>query len=139
MLASLDRSCLDFAHLPCLLAPSPLSAFYIAYGDYGARRPKSSSYETWIVMQGIVAGVLATGIIWNFFRYIGAACSSGRLAPSTPFPTRWLTENAFVMVAPPPPRSMTLEWQEATNEQLKEMNVSSLASCLCLAPGFAGR
>lgn len=28
------------------------------------------------------------------------------------------------LAAPPPPRSMTLEWQEATNEQLKEMNVS---------------
>jgi hypothetical protein len=47
------------------------AAFYIAYGDYGARRPKSSSYETWVVAQGIVAGLLATGIIWNFFRYIG--------------------------------------------------------------------
>lgn len=55
----------------CLLPCPP--AFYIAYGDYGARRPKSSSYENWVVLQGIVAGVLATGIIWNFFRYIGAA------------------------------------------------------------------
>lgn len=32
----------------------------------------------------------------------------------------------LLCVAPPPPRSMTLEWQEASNEQLKELGVSPL-------------
>jgi Cytochrome c oxidase subunit IV len=32
-----------------------------------------------------------------------------------------------VLVTPPPPRTMTVEWQEATNERLKELGIEPIS------------
>ncbi|CDZ98270.1 Cytochrome c oxidase, subunit IV/COX5b [Phaffia rhodozyma] len=68
------------------------AAYYVAFGEYGARRKKSSVYETKVVFMMILGGVFTAAIGWNGFR----------------------------IMAPPPGKTSTIEYQRSMNDYMKE-------------------
>lgn len=70
------------------------AAWYISYGTWGPRRPVLAKGSASIIVKGVLIGVAAAFGIFGLFR----------------------------LVAPPLPKTMSEEWQTATNEQLDEIN-----------------
>ncbi|KAG2019637.1 hypothetical protein CC2G_005057 [Coprinopsis cinerea AmutBmut pab1-1] len=75
------------------------AAYYVAFGPHGPRAPTHKSGDTAKILLG-VAALLGVSLTVNF-----AVRSS----------------------APPPPKSMSTEWQEASNERAKEMKIDPIS------------
>jgi cytochrome c oxidase subunit 4 len=75
-----------------------LPAYYVAYGAHGPRAPLNQPGNGLRVLGGTA---LAIGTAFAIF-------------------------SGFRARAPPPPKSMTKEWQEAMNEKAKEDNLNPI-------------
>ncbi|VDB82753.1 unnamed protein product [Peniophora sp. CBMAI 1063] len=75
------------------------AAYYVSFGPHGPRAPINPPGTTLKVALGVTGLLAATGVVW--------------------FTTRSL--------APPPPKTMSKEWQEASNERAKEMRINPIS------------
>ena len=88
-----------------------IAAFYIAYGPHGPRKGPPPG-ENWQVLKYTIAALLVSSAIFAGIRW-GAR---------------------------PPPKTMSREWQEATNEYLKvsDLSMPSSVSLFLLTPSLPG-
>ena len=92
-------------------------AYYVAFGPYGPRTPVSppgQGLKVFLYTMGLVgvAGLIALGVR-----------SRGEFPASIRYPTgncTRLTRVVTLFLAPPPPKTLTREWQEASNERARE-------------------
>jgi len=72
--------------------------YYINFGPHGPRAEKVK--DGWQIVGGLVTCIVVSfGLFWILRQYI----------------------------TPPPPRTMTREWQEATNRRLKELGIEPIS------------
>ncbi|KAJ7229179.1 cytochrome c oxidase subunit IV-domain-containing protein [Mycena pura] len=87
------------------------AAYYVAFGPHGRRKPIHEKGEGFKIFLGVVAAVGLSGVLWYAIRH----------------------------VSPPPPQTMSKEWQEAMNERALEQKMNPLtgiASEGYKGPGF---
>ena len=90
--------------------------YYINFGPHGPRAEKVR--DGWQVAGGVATCVFISFIIfWGLRQYSIAL----------------LLMNVDDLVSPPPPRTMTREWQEATNQRMKELGIEPISG-----PGSEG-
>jgi len=74
------------------------AAYYIAFGPHGPRAPIKPPGANATIIFGVVLGIGAAGAIYGLIR----------------------------ANAPPPPKSMSREWQEAMNERARSKNINPI-------------
>jgi cytochrome c oxidase subunit 4 len=92
-------------------------AYYVAFGPHGPRAPVNPQGTTVKVVAGVGVLIASAGLIYGGIRSVGAlmfALLCGRCGGS------------FCVVAPPPPRTITKEWEEASNERAKEHKMNPI-------------
>ncbi|KAI0034523.1 cytochrome c oxidase subunit IV family [Vararia minispora EC-137] len=75
------------------------AAYYVNFGPHGPRKPVNPPGTTMQVTAGVVGLLAVTGALWAVIRSF----------------------------ADPAPKTMTKEWQEASNERAKEMNLNPIS------------
>ncbi|KAH8832548.1 COX4, subunit IV of cytochrome c oxidase [Flagelloscypha sp. PMI_526] len=85
------------------------AAYFIAFGPHGPRAPVSKPGDNLKILVSVVALVGFAGIIHFTMRSIGGA----------------------------PPKTMTREWQEASNERAKEMKLNPITGIT--SEGYSGK
>ncbi|KAF3941736.1 hypothetical protein ABW19_dt0210101 [Dactylella cylindrospora] len=74
------------------------ASYWIAFGPHGPRRGDPPG-ETWYVVKGAVTVIIATGLFWF---------------------------GGHALTAKPPPKTMSKEWQEMSNEYMKEQKIEPI-------------
>ena len=108
----------------CLLSHT---AYYVSFGPHGPREPVSKEGDGLKIILGVVGLLGVSGLVFAGIRSMGvylfleficysivaviAAVDCERL------PSIFSTNAVFPLVAPPPPKTMTREWEEASNEK----------------------
>jgi len=85
------------------------AAYYVSFGPHGPRTPINPPGTVLQVVLGVAALVGVTGVIWSITRSL----------------------------AQPAPRTMTKEWQEASNERAKELHINPISGVG--SEGFKGK
>jgi len=85
------------------------AAYYVAFGPHGPRAPTSAPGEGFKVFLGTTALVGAAGVLFFVLQHF----------------------------ASPPPKTLTKEWQEASNERAKEMNLNPITGIS--SEGYSGK
>jgi len=85
------------------------AAYYVAFGPHGPRAPTSAPGEGLKVLFGTVGLVGLAGVVFFVVQHF----------------------------APPPPKTLTKEWQEASNERAKEMNLNPITGIS--SEGYSGK
>ncbi|KAA1469312.1 cytochrome c oxidase subunit IV [Dentipellis sp. KUC8613] len=85
------------------------AAYYVAFGPHGPRTPVNPAGTVPKVIFGVAALVASAGLIYAGLRSL----------------------------APPPPRTLTKEWEEATNERAKELKINPISGIS--SEGYQGK
>ncbi|KAF8263572.1 cytochrome c oxidase subunit IV-domain-containing protein [Lactarius quietus] len=85
------------------------AAYYVAFGPHGPRAPVSPPGTTVKVVAGVGVLIATAGLIYGGIR----------------------------SVAPPPPRTITKEWEEASNERAKELKINPITGIS--SEGYSGK
>lgn len=113
------------------------TAYYVAFGPHGPRAPITPAGTTPKIIFGMTVILAATSLVFFGVRSQGAFTSSlPGLTLLTGFPLLlWSlcvpipvspAVRNYVCTAPPPPRTITKEWEEASNVRAKEMNINPI-------------
>jgi cytochrome c oxidase subunit 4 len=84
-------------------------AYYVAFGPHGPRAPVNPQGTTVKVVAGVGVLIASAGLIYGGIR----------------------------SVAPPPPRTITKEWEEASNERAKEHKMNPITGIS--SEGYSGK
>ena len=107
------------------------AAYYVAFGPHGPRTPVSPPGQGLKVLLSTLGLVGVAGSIAWGVRARGGCWCAVRLV---------CVDLGFFFVAPPPPKTLTREWQEASNDRAREQNLdpitgaSSPPSFFCARP-----
>ncbi|KAI0729888.1 COX4, subunit IV of cytochrome c oxidase [Fomitopsis betulina] len=85
------------------------AAYYVAFGPHGPRRPINPPGTTLKVTLGAVAGIAAAGVLFA-------------------------TAKSF---SPPPPKTISKEWEEAANERALEQKMNPISGIA--SEGYTGK
>ncbi|KAF9532833.1 COX4, subunit IV of cytochrome c oxidase [Crepidotus variabilis] len=85
------------------------AAYYVAFGPHGPRAPTSKPGDGLKIFLSTVALIGAAGVV-----FLGV-----------------------LSISPPPPKTMTKEWQEASNERAKEMKLNPITGIT--SEGYQGK
>lgn len=85
------------------------AAYYVAFGPHGSRVPATKQGEQSKVALGVLAALAATGVLWTVIR----------------------------QYAKEPPRTMTKEWQAASNERALEQKQNPITGIA--SEGYKGK
>ncbi|KAN0107027.1 cytochrome c oxidase subunit IV [Russula decolorans] len=85
------------------------AAYYVAFGPHGPRAPVNPPGTTVKIFTGVSALIGAAGLL-----YVG-----------------------FRAIAPPPPKTITKEWEEASNERAKELKINPISGIS--SEGYSGK
>ncbi|OCH88817.1 cytochrome c oxidase subunit IV [Obba rivulosa] len=85
------------------------AAYYVAFGPHGPRAPTHKPGDTVKLLLGTLAGIAVAGGVFAWFR----------------------------SRAPPPPRSLTKEWEEASNELAREQKMNPISGIS--SEGYKGK
>lgn len=85
------------------------AAYYVAFGPHGPRAPVNPPGTTVKILTGVSALIGAAGLLYAGFRAI----------------------------APPPPKTITKEWEEASNERAKELKINPISGIS--SEGYSGK
>ncbi|TFL07220.1 cytochrome c oxidase subunit IV-domain-containing protein [Pterulicium gracile] len=85
------------------------AAYYVAFGPHGPRAPVSPPGETLKVLLGVLGVVSVAGVVFGTVR----------------------------SMAPPPPRTINKEWEEAANEYGKKQNLDPISGIA--SEGYKGK
>ncbi|KAI0294244.1 cytochrome c oxidase subunit IV-domain-containing protein [Multifurca ochricompacta] len=85
------------------------AAYYVAFGPHGPRASANPPGTTVKVLTGVSALVATAGLLYAGIRSI----------------------------APPPPKTITKEWEEATNERAKELKLNPITGIT--SEGYSGK
>ncbi|KAN0127166.1 cytochrome c oxidase subunit IV [Lactarius tabidus] len=85
------------------------AAYYVAFGPHGPRAPVNPQGTTVKVVAGVGVLIASAGLIYGGIR----------------------------SVAPPPPRTITKEWEEASNERAKEHKMNPITGIS--SEGYSGK
>ncbi len=108
------------------------AAYYIAFGPHGPRTPENPPGTASKIVAGTFAVLGAAALAYYGFRSLGTA-----------FALWWMGTSIDVKfsssAASAPPKTLTKEWQEASNERAKEMNLNPISGecTLNLAPNVS--
>lgn len=95
-------------------------AYYVAFGPHGPRAPVNPQGTAVKVVAGVAVLIASAGLIYSGVRAVGAF-------PLFAF-ALWASQVIhLVLVAPPPPRTITKEWEEASNERAKEHKMNPIS------------
>jgi cytochrome c oxidase subunit 4 len=96
-------------------------AYYVAFGPHGPRAPTSQpgdNLKIFLATMGLVGVATVLTLIVH---------KSGGFYLRV-FPTRHPYLTIYVsFIAPPPPKTLTKEWEEATNVRAREMNINPIS------------
>ncbi|OJT06106.1 Cytochrome c oxidase polypeptide 5, mitochondrial [Trametes pubescens] len=84
------------------------AAYYVAFGPHGPRAPVDAPGASTKIVLGVTGLVVAAGAVFYAIR----------------------------AAAPPPPRTITKEWEEATNERAIEMKINPISGIT--SEGYSG-
>ena len=95
------------------------AAYYVAFGPHGPRTPVSppgQGLKVFLYTMGLVgvAGLISLGVRSRGMCFLARAR------------TLFLALTFFLSVAPPPPKTLTREWQEASNERGREQHLDPI-------------
>ncbi|KAI0270260.1 cytochrome c oxidase subunit IV [Russula aff. rugulosa BPL654] len=85
------------------------AAYYVAFGPHGPRSPVNPPGTTVKILTGVSALIGTAGLLYAGFR----------------------------SVAPPPPKTITKEWEEASNERAKELKINPISGIS--SEGYSGK
>jgi len=85
------------------------AAYYVVFGPHGPRAPVNPPGTTVKILTGVSALIGAAGLLYAGFRAI----------------------------APSPPRTITKEWEEASNERAKELKINPISGIS--SEGYSGK
>ena len=112
----------------------PQTAYYVAFGPHGPRTPTSQPGDNFKILLSTFALVGVAGVLFFTLKQFGACDPSP--PPSLPLLGR-IAFDACRFVAAPPPKTLTKEWQEASNERALEMKLNPITGVyfpISLAP-----
>ncbi|KAF8329846.1 cytochrome c oxidase subunit IV-domain-containing protein [Cantharellus anzutake] len=75
------------------------AAYYVAFGPHGPRTPTNPPGTSVKIAVSVAGAIAAATVLWTFSR----------------------------AYAPPPPKTLSKEWQEASNEYAREQNINPIA------------
>jgi hypothetical protein len=84
--------------------------YYINFGPHGPRAERVK--DGWQILGGLATCMAVSFTLFWILRQFRNAIHHA---------------DADVLVTPPPPRTMTQEWQEATNERLKTLGIEPIS------------
>ncbi|KAF8800522.1 COX4-domain-containing protein [Phlegmacium glaucopus] len=85
------------------------AAYYVAFGPHGPRAPTSAPGEGFKILLATAGLISLAGALFYVVQSLGA----------------------------PPPKTLTKEWQEASNERAKEMNLNPISGIS--SEGYSGK
>jgi Cytochrome c oxidase subunit IV len=98
-------------------------AYYVAFGPHGPRAPTSQpgdNLKIFLATMGLVGSAfVASAIIHQWGGLLFVVCPTRHTCLTIVFVTLFLS-------AAPPPKTMTKEWEEATNERAREMKLNPI-------------
>jgi len=84
--------------------------YYINFGPHGPRAERVK--DGWQIVGGLATCMaISFSLFWILRQYRMSLC----------------IHQINILVVPPPPRTMTKEWQEATNERLKTLGIEPIS------------
>ena len=95
----------------------------MAFGPHGPRAPTSAPGDGLKVFLGTVALIGVAGALYLGLHHFG---KSLKLFFISDISVLLILFFLLFIVAAPPPRTLTKEWQEASNERAKEMNLNPI-------------
>lgn len=102
-----------------------LSAYYVAFGPYGPRAPVTPPGQSLKVFLSTLGLVGVAGLMYLGVRAMGKSILYVVLsAPSL---------TIVCVIAPPPPRTITKEWEEASNERAKDQKMNPITGTFNLS------
>jgi cytochrome c oxidase subunit 4 len=99
-------------------------AYYVAFGPHGPRAPVNPPGTTVKIFTGVSALIGAAGLLYVGFRAIGTL-SFFPVYDNVKF--FLLKKTLPPVTAPPPPKTITKEWEEASNERAKELKINPIS------------
>ena len=96
----------------------------MAFGPHGPRAPTSAPGDGLKIFLGTVGCIGAAGVLYFVLQHFGKSLS---LFYKKKRHFGLLIQNFFFVVAAPPPKTLTKEWQEASNERAKEMKLNPIS------------
>ncbi len=94
----------------CVELRAPISAYFIAFGPHGPRAPIKPPGSNIKIVFGVVGGLVLGATLFATIRSFGR----------THKPPHPVSAINAPYLAPPPPKTLTKEWQEASNERALE-------------------
>lgn len=94
-------------------------AYYVAFGPHGPRAPVNPQGTTVKVVAGVGVLIATAGLIYGGIRAVGAFAFLNCFL-------LWWDLLVCECTAPPPPRTITKEWEEAANERAKEHKMNPI-------------
>jgi len=85
------------------------AAYYVAFGPHGPRSPVNPPGTAVKILTGVTALIGTAGLL-----YVG-----------------------FRSIAPPPPKTISKEWEDATNERAKELKINPISGIS--SEGYSGK
>lgn len=98
-----------------------LIAYYVAFGPHGPRAPTSQPGDTVKIIFSTLALIAAGGALFFTIKAFSAYFKKFLKA------TFGMISCVCSLSGPAPPRTMTKEWQEASNERAKEMKLNPIS------------
>ena len=111
-------------------------AYYVAFGPHGPRSPVNPPGTAVKILTGVTALIGTAGLLYVGFRSIGK-CSfvydyiNQSISPSFKKKKKHGT-------APPPPKTISKEWEDATNERAKELKINPISGPYDFYSYFSG-
>ena len=101
-------------------------AYYVAFGPHGPRAPTSAPGDGVKIFLATSALVGVAGVLYLVIQQFGMSLSLFYLHILFAYPNLFFLLLCVVFIAAPPPKTLTKEWQEASNERAKEMNLNPI-------------
>ena len=97
-----------------------LIAYYVAFGPHGPRAPTSAPGEGFKILLSTLGLIGLGGVLFLTVQSFGTSFED-------PSSTLVRLQSVFYFIlAAPPPKTLTKEWQEASNERAKELNLNPI-------------
>jgi cytochrome c oxidase subunit 4 len=102
------------------------TAYYVAFGPHGPRAPVNPPGTVVKIFAGVTLLVGSASLLYAGIRSMGVLVPSilyhSVLTSTLPF----FFLSKTISTAPPPPKSISKEWEEATNERAKELKINPI-------------
>lgn len=103
-------------------------AYYVAFGPHGPRASVNPPGTTVKILTGVSALIASAGLLYAGFRSIGMlSFLLVTMYSRTFYFYFYFYWKKKPCTAPPPPKTISKEWEEATNERAKELKINPIS------------